>query len=155
MLMYCISYWFTAVTKHSDKLWGKEEKSKRGGDKWESESEGQRERERERWMECVDVADSAGTLPFPSLSLSLSFPPLWPTPLLQSHGTGLKTRYCRGRAAASIRAQTSYLWYCGIQSRLYVMTTSIHHDAQSMQSILKPSRGWGLLPYAAGLWHPE
>lgn len=47
------------MTKHSDKQGGKEEKSKRGGDTLERESV--------RKMECVDVADSAGTVPFPSL----------------------------------------------------------------------------------------
>lgn len=85
MLMCSISYWFTAMTKHSDKHWGKEEKCKRGGDKWE------RERESARKMD--GVCGCCWQCRYPALPLSpslpLSFPPLWPTPLLQSHGSGL------------------------------------------------------------------
>lgn len=61
-----------------------------------------RERERKRWMECVDVADSAGTLPFPSLSLS--FLPLTHTSTAESC-LWAEPLYCRQRAAANTRAR--------------------------------------------------
>lgn len=60
------------MTKHSDKHRGEKRKRAR---REEAINERQREREVERWMECVDVADSAGTLPPPTTSTTTTTPP--------------------------------------------------------------------------------
>lgn len=67
-----------------------------GRDKRGEQDEREQGRERACWMECMcDVADDAGTLPFPSLPTSLTHTStaeswLWAQP-----------QYCRGERAAA------------------------------------------------------
>ena len=100
------------MTKHHSD--SGEERSKRERDKWEREVD--------------EVYGCCWQCRYPALPLLLSSPPLWPTPLLQSHGSGLHHNTA-GRGPKAAQQLASLFVLQNIQC-------DNNPHAQSMQSIL-------------------